>query len=97
MGAMVRLNPPSFPCGRPCDLPSPSILFSSVLGKCDPLKSVVAIFRINTLTPVLTVGSDVNQVYRPSTKIGVGEKELSGVGIQESVDSVVVHAGLHSR
>lgn len=36
----------------------------------DPLKSVVAIFRINTLTPALTVGSDVNQVYRPRRGMG---------------------------
>jgi len=48
-----------------------------VRGKCDPLKSVVAIFRINTLTPTLTVGSDVNQVYGPSRRTGKEVNSLS--------------------
>lgn len=41
---------------------------------------MVVIFRINTLTPALTVGSDVNQVYRPMRETGEERKELFGCG-----------------
>lgn len=52
------------------------------------MKSVVAIFRINTLTSELTVGSDVNQVYRQ----GGGDGGVLDAG----VGALVVHGGRHS-
>lgn len=55
---------------------------------------MVAIFRINTLTPALTAGPDVNQVCRPSRGMG---NEVLGVGVQEPVVSVVVREGLGSH
>ncbi len=64
----------------PCSLP-PSLLLSSMQGKCSPVKSVVAIFRINTLTPTLRVGFDANQVYRLSREMG---KERKGFRVWES-------------
>lgn len=68
------MNPP------PPPLPSAADPVISPLFR-DPLKSVVAIFRINTLTPVLTVGSDVNQVYRPKQRTGEARR---GVCVWES-------------
>lgn len=51
-------------------------------------KSVVAIFRINTLTPMLIVGSDVYQVYRPRRETGeLGRGGFLDVGVQS------VHCG----
>lgn len=72
--------PPPSPAVDPVISHPPSLLFSSMQGKCDPEKSVVVIFRINTLTPALTVGSDVNQVYRPMRETGEERKELFGCG-----------------
>lgn len=76
------LEPPP-PMVDPVISHPPSLLFSSMQGKCDREKSVVVIFRINTLTPSLTVGSDVNQVYRPMREMGEERKEFLGVGLQE--------------